>query len=127
MSLFAIDLQAAPARAKQAKQQCDGHPTAERVVAEVVKGLERDNGPDVSHGRGRAVDEVGKSGVLCPDEPPDDAKCDRRQHAISGIGMQQAFCPEIESTHSYRCSIVVIQHSPEPRTATNAPCIVSDS
>ena len=91
MSLFAIDLQAAPARAKQAKQQCDGHPTAERVVAEVVKGLERDNGPDVSHGRGGAVDEVGKSGVLCPDEPPDDAKCDRRQHAISGIGMQQAF------------------------------------
>ena len=78
MSLFAIDLQAAPARAKQAKQQCNGHPTAERVMAEVVKGLERDNGPDVSHGRGGAVDEVGTSGVLCPDEPPDDAKCDRR-------------------------------------------------
>lgn len=47
-----------------AQQLCNDHPAAEGVVAEVMDRLGREEEPDVSQGRRRAIDEVGEPGVL---------------------------------------------------------------
>lgn len=89
VAFLAIGLEAAPAGADQAQQQSNDHPAAERIVAEVMDRLGREEGPDVSQGRRRAIDEVGEPGVLRADEAPHDAEGDERQHAVAGVDMKQ--------------------------------------